>query len=171
MFQVKLRKRWARGRGSTEGEFSVNVGDTQQGRVWSMRLMSYWSCCYISDWDQRGLPDQPLSLRGIRGYSFLVQCFKGKVSRICFLVLWQKGKTSQFQVKYTDHPASTMPVKRKGFLQHIYPLSAIWPKCTTSLKLTPQNSVLANSLGGNLMLEKLGRLFDCGLLQVPFLNS
>lgn len=31
------------------------------------------------------------------------------------MVYWQKGNTSQFQVKYTDYPASMMPsVKEKG---------------------------------------------------------
>lgn len=52
--------------------------------------------------------------------------------------LWQKGKTSQFQVKYTDYPASEMPyAKDKG----VSPLSA------TCLKSTSQCSLLGSSRG------------------------
>lgn len=69
----------------------------------------------MSHCNQLGHPDQPLGLRRIRGavfFSVLGTKFQG----FAFLVYWQKGNTSQFQVTYTDYPASMMPsVKEKGF--------------------------------------------------------
>lgn len=65
------------------------------------------SACYMSDWDQPDLPDQLTSRDQRVQFGFLV--FKGQNFKDLLFGLWQKGKTSQFQVKYTDHPASVVP--------------------------------------------------------------
>lgn len=69
------------------------------------------------------------------------------------MVYWQKGNTSQFQVKYTDYPASMMPsVKEKGLpsivtgFQDQLPLT--WP-------LRSQSSPTVWE--GSLRLEKLSK--------------
>lgn len=69
----------------------------------------------MSDWDQLDLPDH-LTSRDQR-VRFLV--FKGQNVKDLLFGLWQKGKTSQFQVKQTDHPASMIPyAKEKGLSKH-----------------------------------------------------
>lgn len=69
------------------------------------------------------------------------------------MVYWQKGNTSQFQVKYTDYPASMTPsVKEKGLPSILagfqYQLPQTWPF---------RNQSSPTVWEGSLRLEKLSK--------------
>lgn len=89
------------------------------------------------------------------------------------MVYWQKGKTSQFQVKYTDYPASMMPsVKEKGFssaLIHARPPGWV-PVSTASLRSDHSKTRPHRQSGRDHSAWKSLAVLDCGLPHILLLK-